>query len=196
MKRSGKLSLILMGTLAATTLAGCGEEQEVSIFKNRQECIEGGFTAEQCFDFETQAKANSPKFNKREECEEEYGKAMCSGGVDSNGDFWTPALMGFMVGNMLSNHGGTTNISVFDKDKRDLGSSTTSATSAAAATSANQARPVPVIANGLYNNPENPGHFKSSSGTTIRPNLGKAVVPSRVVTSRGGFAGGARVMGG
>lgn len=191
-----------MGTLiSGAMIGGCGEEpqQEVSIFKNQQECIAGGFTAEQCAKMEADAKANSPKFSRREECEAEFGKEMCSGGTDSTGSFWMPALMGFMVGNMLSgNNGGNVTNNYINQDReRDRDSSRrTSSAVVPNNTAANNttAKPAPVIANGLYNNPDKPGTFKSSNGKSITASpLGKAVVPRSTATFRGGFSGGGRV---
>lgn len=202
MKRSRKLSLVLMGTILSANLTACGEEtkEEVSIFKNQQECIQGGFTAEQCAKMEADAKANSPKFSKREECEAEFGKEMCSGGTDSSGSFWMPALMGFMVGNMLGgSSGGVTNVTnnyVDDKDNRRAVSGSAAAVNPAT-TGAAGAKSAPLVSNGLYNNPSGkPGEFKSATGRTVSPSpFGKAVVPRSTATFRGGFSGGARVSG-
>ena len=205
MKRSKKLSLVLMGTILSANLTGCGEEtkEEVSIFKNQQECIQGGFTAEQCAKMEADAKANSPKFSKREECEAEFGKEMCSGGTDSSGSFWMPALMGFMVGNMLGGgSGGVTNVTnnyIDDKDRSAVSGSAAAVNPATtgAAGGGGGAKSTPLVSNGLYNNPSGKqGEFKSATGRTVRPSpLGKAMVPRSTATFRGGFSGGARVSG-
>lgn len=176
MKRSKKLSLVLMSSILTSGLTGCGDDpQEVSVFKNQQECIQGGFSAEECQRLEADARANSPKFSTREQCEEQFGKEMCSGGTDSSGSFWMPALMGFMVGNMMSSRGGSTTI--INQD-RDIGG---------------KASP---ISNGVYNNPKDSGSFKSATGKLVKTNaLGKAIVPRSTATFRGGFSGGARVSG-
>lgn len=103
MKKSKKLSLILMTSMLTTTLTGCGDEPiEVSMFKNQEECVSAGNTAELCAKYEEEARKNAPKFADRAECEKQFGTAMCSGGQDSDGDFWMPAIAGFMIGNMLA----------------------------------------------------------------------------------------------
>lgn len=104
MKRSKHLSLVLMGAMA---LAGCsGAETEsadkTTIFKNTQECVASGqYTQEQCVKMEADAKAQTPQFATREECVKQFGESACAQQSSGGGNFWMPALLGFMAGRML-----------------------------------------------------------------------------------------------
>lgn len=103
MKRSKNVSLVLMGAMLLSTPACGGGENidEPQVFRNQQECVAGGFSADQCRAMEEKAKEDAPKFTSREECEKQFGAEMCAGGKESGGNVWMPMLLGFMAGNML-----------------------------------------------------------------------------------------------
>lgn len=122
MKKSKKLSLVLMGALTlasygngalASDVAPAGEPaankaapaSEPAVFKDKAECVASGkYNEEQCQKMEADAKAQTPKFASREECVKQFGESACKEqGGDSNGSFWMPAIMGFMAGHLLSN---------------------------------------------------------------------------------------------
>lgn len=101
MKKSKRLSLVLMGTLA---LAGCGSgsQDNPQVFKDKAECVaSGNFNEEQCAKMEAEAKAQTPQFASREECVKQFGESACKQESTGHGNFWMPMLMGFVAGQIL-----------------------------------------------------------------------------------------------
>lgn len=127
-KRSMKLTLAIMGAGAAATLAGCVPESpqrdtgitdinfsEPKAYQNIDECVADEIYTEQaCTDaFEASVKA-APRFDSLAACEEAHGEGACTpppegqqaANSNSGGGGWfMPAMMGYMVGNMMSSRG-------------------------------------------------------------------------------------------
>lgn len=116
MKRSQKLKLSLMVPVGML-LTACGSDTpppppEVKLdnakaYKSIDDCIKGGiYTETACKMAYEEAKLTTPKFeggNAKQQCEADYGVGNCERQTDSNGNDWfMPAMMGYMVGNMMS----------------------------------------------------------------------------------------------
>lgn len=127
-KRSARLTLALMGAGAASILSGCGNPDptldapelsnvnftEPEAYRSVDECVaDNVYTRNACEAAYNAAQESTPRFASVEECEAEYGEGNCnvnnSTGTDnsasnSGGGSWVgPALMGYMVGNMMAN---------------------------------------------------------------------------------------------
>lgn len=107
MKRTKMLTLAIMGSLA---LAGCAEApQEQTTYKDVSECVKDGKEVAVCEKSFAEAKAlteqNAPKFGSLAECQAQFGPNGCTGGSNTQGSFFMPMFMGYMLGNMMSNNG-------------------------------------------------------------------------------------------
>lgn len=107
-KRSTAPHLALMGA-GLTVLAGCGDDpQPVQVYDyaNVQQCIQAKvFTPEYCENNWEQAarlhQESAPRYANRADCQAEFGAGACQPVGDGSGWFM-PAMMGFMLGNMMS----------------------------------------------------------------------------------------------
>ena len=101
---------------AAFVLASCDKPEKVGVFASVQECVDSKvYTDEYCRTSFDQAKSEhakvAPKYLDKAQCEAEYGVGRCerplpATGVssgESTGSFWTPLMMGYMVGHMMGN---------------------------------------------------------------------------------------------
>ena len=109
-KSSSGPKLLVFGTIAATTLAGCQEAPTPTgdyAFRNVAQCQEAGFEKEACETKLAEAislhKEKAPKFDSRAQCEQEYGEGNCGGTQTAQGSFFTPFLTGFLVSQMVGN---------------------------------------------------------------------------------------------
>ncbi|MCP1312829.1 MULTISPECIES: DUF1190 domain-containing protein [unclassified Halomonas] len=118
-KRSLRLSLALMGA-GAFTLTGCGQSEEVTdvsfdspkSFQSVEECVAANVYTESACEEAYQASIKEvPRFDSLEACEAEHGEGACVAPTEeqaqaatgtSGGSWFMPALMGYMVGNMMS----------------------------------------------------------------------------------------------
>ncbi|PSJ22396.1 hypothetical protein CVH10_07780 [Halomonas sp. ND22Bw] len=116
-KRSMRITLALMGAGAASTLVGCGnstppetlsnvEFDDTETYRSVEECVEGGiYTQQTCQSAYEEARRDVPSYRDEEWCEELYGEGACEKAPkpDVAIDNWfMPAMMGFMVGNMTA----------------------------------------------------------------------------------------------
>lgn len=115
MKRSRRISLVLMGT-ATIALAACDDTEQAGVFSSVEECKASGiYTEEHCNSSLDEAKKQhakvAPKFSTLEDCEAEFGPGRCSSPHGSqavqqgggSGSFWMPLMMGYLVGKALNN---------------------------------------------------------------------------------------------
>lgn len=103
MKRTKMLTLAIMGSLA---LAGCAEApQEPTTYKTVAECTADGKAADICQksfdDAKKLTEQNAPKFGSLAECQAQFGQNGCTGGSNTQGSFFMPLMMGYMLGNMM-----------------------------------------------------------------------------------------------
>lgn len=173
MKKSKRICLVLMGTLM-TGVPACSEsisEEQQKVFHSQAECVSSGISPEECSRMEAAARADSPKYGTREECEKQYGKEMCQG---SQSGSWTPILLGFIAGQMMGNAMNKPAAVTPETERKNRHFTP---------------------ATGLYNNPDNPGSYKTSKGTSLGRALSgegaltKSIAPKGAI-SRGGFSGG------
>ena len=104
MKRSKFAGLALMGA-APFLLVACAEPQgtaATTAYKSVQDCVDDGiFTRNACSDLYAHARESAPQFSSANECQSAYGN--CEQVVTREGNsVFMPAMMGFMVGQMLS----------------------------------------------------------------------------------------------
>lgn len=108
MKRSSAISLAIVGALALSS-TGCtsADSNEPTTYKTVTECVQDGKSQATCdkafADAKAEAEKNGPKFASQAECAAQFGSCQQS----ASGGWFMPALMGYMVGNMMSNNGGT-----------------------------------------------------------------------------------------
>ncbi|WP_447555157.1 DUF1190 domain-containing protein [Vreelandella sp. EE22] len=118
-KRSMRLSLALMGA-GAFTLTGCGQPEEVTdvsfdsprSFQSVEECVAANvYTQSACEESYEASLQEVPRFESIEACEAEHGEGACVAPTEEQaqaatggggGSWFMPALMGYMVGNMMS----------------------------------------------------------------------------------------------
>lgn len=108
MKRSTKISLVLVSSISAMAVSGCSEAPERKpdtggTFANKAECV-AVYDAKTCEAAEKLALAehqkNAPK-STREKCIEDYGANMCRPANDGSGMFM-PLMVGYMLGNAMA----------------------------------------------------------------------------------------------
>lgn len=124
-KRSSRLTLALMGAAgAAATLAGCGQapppQSELSdvnftepkAYQDIDECVaDQVYTRSACESAFNAAAEAIPRYDSMAVCEAEHGEGACEPPPESaqqtqGGSWFGPALMGYMVGNMMANRNG------------------------------------------------------------------------------------------
>ncbi|MET3664989.1 DUF1190 domain-containing protein [Caulobacter sp. 1776] len=124
-KRSSslKLSTMLVGA-TALTLTGCddhspqaswdpnrGEQVEAFSYKTLQECKDANEVSDAQCDTSYAAaqkddEKNAPRYEARASCEEVYGPGNCvPRSYNNGGNFFTPLLAGFVIGQMLDGGG-------------------------------------------------------------------------------------------
>ncbi|QYC52611.1 hypothetical protein [Salmonella phage SSBI34] len=93
------------------SLTACEQADEtVKFYQNAEECVTGGNPAETCKLAEEQAKKvateTAPRFATLEDCRAEFGDMCQNNSSGGNSDSpWMPLMMGYMLGNMMSNNG-------------------------------------------------------------------------------------------
>ncbi len=119
-KRSARLSLAMMGT-GAFGLTACTEPaqdehitdvnfDEPRSFQSVDDCVAANiYTRSACEEAHTAALESVPRFNTLEACEAEHGEGACAAPneeqaqASGGGSWFMPAMMGYMMGSMLSN---------------------------------------------------------------------------------------------
>ncbi|MDP3535181.1 DUF1190 domain-containing protein [Halomonas sp. M1] len=120
-KRSARLTLAMMGT-SAFGLTACVESApdehvtEVSFdeprsFQSVEECVAANvYTRSACEDAHAASLESVPRFDTLEACEAEHGEGACTAPTEEQaqatsggGSWFMPAMMGYMMGSMLSN---------------------------------------------------------------------------------------------
>lgn len=114
MKRSQKVSLVLMGSAAAlVTLSGCDVQPDPSLadnggtFTNMAECV-AVYDQETCTSAQQLAQQehyrNAPHFNSYEQCVQQFGPGGCASGSSygGSGNIWMPLMAGYMLGSATS----------------------------------------------------------------------------------------------
>lgn len=100
MKRT---SLITLAILGALTLTSCKNEPQATSYENISECVQDGherFVCEKAFEEAKKVtEQNAPKYATAEQCAAQFNNCQKS----SDGSWFMPAVMGYMVGNMMSN---------------------------------------------------------------------------------------------
>lgn len=122
-KRSTRLTLAMMGA-SAFGLTACGQppqEEQISeiefdeprSFQSVEECVEENvYTRSACEEAYEASLEEVPRFSTLEECEAEHGEGACTAPTEeqsqaatgsSSGSWFMPAMMGYMMGSMMSN---------------------------------------------------------------------------------------------
>lgn len=105
MKRSRVLRLALMGS-APFVLSACSDEPEQAlVYNNVQECeAQALLTPEQCkTEFEKAVNNHlqaAPRYAQQAACEADFGNGACQN-LNSGGNWFIPAMAGFMIGQAL-----------------------------------------------------------------------------------------------
>ena len=118
MKRTSTITLALLGALALT---GCSEEKkEPTTYKSVAECTADGISAAECQKSFDEATKAAPKFATQDQCAAQFGN--CQVQTNADGTSWfMPALMGYMVGSMMSNGSRSYAQPVYiDRDRRPV----------------------------------------------------------------------------
>lgn len=116
MKRSHVIALGASGLIAVALVSGHGDQRvtpdeapkDAAIYANAQECVRAGvLTADVCeVEFQKAAATHvsaAPKFTEQAACENQYGASQCRPTTHNGSSVFVPAMVGFMVGNYLSN---------------------------------------------------------------------------------------------
>ncbi|WP_311064767.1 DUF1190 domain-containing protein [Halomonas sp. DWK9] len=120
-KRSARLSLAMMGA-SAFGLTACTQPaedehltdvrfDEPQSFQSVEDCVAANvYTRSACEDAYNASLESVPRFDSLEACEAEHGEGACAAPTDEQaqaagggGGWFMPAMMGYMVGNMLAN---------------------------------------------------------------------------------------------
>jgi uncharacterized protein YgiB involved in biofilm formation len=109
-RRRAKAITLTMLAGTAVVLAGCLPDDEPQAMASEAECVEKTGDVEACKAAAEQARkqheAEAPKFSSVAECEAKFGPGHCNTVVQSGGGSAVmPAMMGFMMGRMLSSDG-------------------------------------------------------------------------------------------
>ncbi len=129
-KRSRAVGLTAIGALSMVSAcsgpneeelsrAEFGEAQEVSLFRNANECTASSeYTEEQCRDAEktawNQDNNAAPRFEDQNDCEDQFGNGNCR----SSSGVFMPIMTGFMIGQFLSG-GSRYRYAPLYRDQRD-----------------------------------------------------------------------------
>jgi uncharacterized protein YgiB involved in biofilm formation len=108
MKRSRKVSLVLMSA-SVVTLTACGEDEvPVDAYRTVDSCIaEGKFSEQYCrgeWEKAEQAHLESaPRYTNRADCEADYGFQQCQAAQSSGGGggFFMPFMAGYLMGQLV-----------------------------------------------------------------------------------------------
>jgi uncharacterized protein YgiB involved in biofilm formation len=105
MKRSRKVSLVVMG-LTPLFISACDDTQ-----KSRQEftsvdaCAQAGVPASSCqaaHDKALESSVDAPHFNTLQDCAAQYEDSTCDENIDANGNsFWIPGMNGFLIARVI-----------------------------------------------------------------------------------------------
>jgi uncharacterized protein YgiB involved in biofilm formation len=186
-KRSTHVALVLMGAFA---LSGCKEEQvEAQAFPDLQSCkaaasTGGMFSSADCDTAFAEAEAlhveSAPRYDSLTVCEEQHGEGACgteqAAQAGGSGSIFMPMMMGYLLGNMMSNARGTA-----------------------------AAQPLYKTADGRFTNAAGTSTFSSNSGkaklsasqfTKPPSTIGQAPMTKTTAASRGGFGGSSTASGG
>ncbi len=108
MNRKSKSITLTMLAGTAIVLTGCLEDEEPKLVKTVAECVEEFDDPEGCNEAAVQAvnefEKTSPKFDKQQACEAQFGKDQCrqvSGG--DGGSFFMPFMAGYFMSNLFNN---------------------------------------------------------------------------------------------
>ncbi|GLS86769.1 hypothetical protein GCM10010873_17430 [Cypionkella aquatica] len=118
-KRSSRVAIAILGA-AAFALAGCQEEQvDAAAFPDLKSCTDaaaaqGVFSAEDCKLAFAEAEAlhveAAPRYDSLAVCEEQHGQGACGSEAGAqqggSGSIFMPLMLGYLMGNMLSNRAG------------------------------------------------------------------------------------------
>jgi uncharacterized protein YgiB involved in biofilm formation len=109
MKKSHAIRLVLLGS-AGVALAACDNgvtlPRDAQFYASANECA-ADHGVQPCEDAKAEADkaqvAEAPRFNQKQQCEQEYGVGNCEARQESSGggSFFMPMMMGYMMGNML-----------------------------------------------------------------------------------------------
>lgn len=132
-KRSARLSLAMMGA-SAFGLTACGQPEQTTdvsfdsprSYQSVDECVAADvYTQSACEEAYEASIKEVPRFDTLEACEAEHGEGACTAPTaeqsqaatgSSNGSWFMPAMMGYMVGNMMSrSSGGATSRGVYQE---------------------------------------------------------------------------------
>ena len=106
MKKSKSIRLVLLGS-ASLALAACDDPAPPSdgrFFRTVEECsavLDAAKCKEGAEKSQQKVAAEAPRFNRKKECEDEFGAGNCES--HGSGGSFMPMMMGFMVGNMVGN---------------------------------------------------------------------------------------------
>lgn len=108
--RKSKLVTLTMLTSTAAMIAACQPappSPENKVFATAEQCVAGGGTKADCDKAAAEAAATRTEHASKEACEAQYGVGKCETKQASNGSsggsVFVPAMMGFMMGQMMSN---------------------------------------------------------------------------------------------
>lgn len=127
MRKSKRVSTILLFGGAAVALSACGEaepEQKVNIFTTLEQCMAQRSKSDCESAFATAQKehlATAPRFTTKAECEAEFGVGACAApeavaqaagqpvaqATNGGGNFFMPFMMGYMLGDMMDRNSGS-----------------------------------------------------------------------------------------
>jgi uncharacterized protein YgiB involved in biofilm formation len=111
MKRSRKISLILLSTVGAVAMSACNEVEQqptldgLAIYESVEQCRTSGRT--DCDSIFDQALENhiatAPRFSSRDQCVANgHAECVATNPAETGGSsVWLPAIVGFMAGRML-----------------------------------------------------------------------------------------------
>jgi len=103
MKKSRTVRLVLLGS-AGLMIAACDEAPppDGRFFSTVAECaaVKGEAECEKAFaESKATFEAEAPKFDRKEQCEAEFGAGNCETRESGAGSFFMPMMMGYMLGN-------------------------------------------------------------------------------------------------
>lgn len=117
MKRSKRIDLSVMrkqpvfrpkllAVSLALAIAGCSSNEHATVYRTVDECIQDHpSSAHSCQEGYTkaqqEAQRTAPKYQSQRDCEAEFGINQCN--RSSSGNWFMPAMAGFVLGNWLSN---------------------------------------------------------------------------------------------
>jgi uncharacterized protein YgiB involved in biofilm formation len=109
MKKSHSIRLVLLGS-ASMALAACDDGRvaasDARFYPTVTECA-ADLGAKPCEDAKAAADTahatEAPRFNRKQECEQQFGVGNCeTHQAASGGSFFMPLMMGYMMGNMMN----------------------------------------------------------------------------------------------